>query len=187
MIKGYFIKGYSFLRRRKYSFFSNNKNIFGNANCHQPMVCNGKGTIRFGNNVNFGVINSPMFYNSYAYIEARTENSIINFGDNVFINNNFSIVSEKSIHIGNNVLIGFNCSISDSSFHNLKIEKRMETDPSPQAVIIGDNVFIGNNVTIIKGVEIGANCVIAAGAVVTKSFPKHVIIGGVPAQIISNL
>ena len=171
----------------KYSIFSNNKNISGNSNCHQPIVCNGNGCISFGENVNFGVINSPMFYNTYAYIEARGINSQINFGNNVFINNNFSVISEKSISIGNNVLIGYSCSINDSSFHNLEIEKRMETDPNPKAVIIGDNVFIGNSVVILKGVQIGSGCVIATGAVVTKSFPANVIIGGVPAEIIKNL
>ena len=63
--------------------------------------------------------------------------------------------------------------------------ERDSTDPEPQEVVIEDNVFIGNNVTILKGVRIGKNTVVAAGSVVTKSFPNDVVIGGVPAQIIS--
>lgn len=52
---------------------------------------------------------------------------------------------------------------------------------------IGDNVFIGMNSTIMPGVTIGENSIIAAGSVVTKSFPKDSIIAGVPAKKIKSL
>jgi len=48
-------------------------------------------------------------------------------------------------------------------------------------------VFIGNNVTVLKGVTIGENSIVATGAIVTKSFPKDVIIGGCPAKIIGEV
>ena len=48
-------------------------------------------------------------------------------------------------------------------------------------------MFVGNNVSILKGVTIGENSVIANGSVVTKSFPANVIIGGNPAKIIRDL
>lgn len=51
-------------------------------------------------------------------------------------------------------------------------------------VVIEDDVWCGANVTILKGVTIGRGSVIAAGAVVTKSFPPYSIIGGVPAKLI---
>jgi acetyltransferase-like isoleucine patch superfamily enzyme len=51
-------------------------------------------------------------------------------------------------------------------------------------VVIEDDVWCGANVTILKGVTIGRGSVIAAGAVVTKSFPPYSIIGGVPARLI---
>jgi maltose O-acetyltransferase len=54
------------------------------------------------------------------------------------------------------------------------------------SVEIGENVFIGSNVTILKGVRIGNNSVIACGSLVTKSIPDNTIAGGVPAKIISN-
>lgn len=187
MAKQFFINIYRSLRRFKYTFFSNNKNIEGKYIAHQPVLCNGMGKVVFGFNVNFGVINSPFFYNSYSYLEARTQNAIITFGDNVHINNAFSMISEKRITIGNCVLIGYNCQIVDSDFHDLTKNKRQQTDPFPKEVIIADNVFIGNNVTILKGVSIGENSVVASGSVVTKTFPENVIIGGVPAKIIREL
>jgi len=175
------------IRIFKYSFFSNNKNVSGFFVKHQPVVVRGKGKIRIGDNVNVGVINSPNFYNSYAYIEARNKNAVIEFGNNIQINNGFSVTSEKSIIIENNVLIGFNCNIIDSTFHHLDKDKRNETDPNPKEVIIKRNVFIGNNVTILKGVTIGENSVISNGSIVTKTCPDNVVIGGVPAKVIKQL
>jgi len=60
-------------------------------------------------------------------------------------------------------------------------EKLPEND---MPVLIEDDVWCGANVTILKGVTIGHGSVIAAGAVVTKSFPPYSIIGGVPAKLI---
>ena len=53
-----------------------------------------------------------------------------------------------------------------------------------QPVVIEDGVWCGANVTILKGVTIGRGSVVAAGAVVTKSFPPYSIIGGIPAKLI---
>lgn len=52
------------------------------------------------------------------------------------------------------------------------------------AVIIEDDVWCGANVTILKGVTLGKGSVVAAGSVVTKSFPPYSIIGGVPAKLL---
>lgn len=54
-------------------------------------------------------------------------------------------------------------------------------------VEIESDVWIGCNVTILKGVKIGRGSIIAAGAVVTKSFPPYSIIGGVPAYVIRQV
>ena len=53
-----------------------------------------------------------------------------------------------------------------------------------QPVVIEDGVWCGANLTILKGVTIGRGSVVAAGAVVTKSFPPYSIIGGIPAKLI---
>ena len=50
------------------------------------------------------------------------------------------------------------------------------------AIVIGKNVWIGENVSILKGVKIGNNCVIAAGSVVCKKLPANCIAAGVPAK-----
>ena len=58
---------------------------------------------------------------------------------------------------------------------------------SSKPVCIGNNVWIGEGVCIMPGVTIGDNVIIGANAVVTHSFPKNVVIAGVPAKIIKTL
>ncbi|TXE10516.1 acyltransferase [Gelidibacter salicanalis] len=176
-----------FIKKLFYKMASTNTRVTGVYRAIQPVILKGQGRIAFGERVKFGVIDSPLFYNTYTYLEARTERSTITLGNNVSVNNQCSIVAEHSISIGNDVLIGLNCSIYDSNFHDLDNTKRHLTDPNPQSVCIGNAVFIGNNVTILKGVSIGDYSVIATGAIVTQSFPTNVVIGGNPAKIIRTL
>jgi acetyltransferase-like isoleucine patch superfamily enzyme len=53
-------------------------------------------------------------------------------------------------------------------------------------VTIKDHVWIGCNVTILKGTQIGNNCVVAAGSIVKGSFPDNVLLAGNPAKIIKQ-
>ena len=59
-------------------------------------------------------------------------------------------------------------------------------DTSKSPIKIGKNCWLGANSVILPGVELGDNVIVGAGAVVTKSFPDNVILGGVPAKIISK-
>lgn len=56
-----------------------------------------------------------------------------------------------------------------------------------QPITIGNDVWIGGNVTILPGVRIGNNVVIAAGAVVTKDIPDNCLAGGIPAKVLKPL
>ncbi|MEM9886780.1 MAG: acyltransferase [Bacteroidota bacterium] len=51
---------------------------------------------------------------------------------------------------------------------------------------VGNNVFIGTDALILPGVKIEDNCIVAAGAIVTKSIPAGSIVGGNPAKIIGS-
>lgn len=52
---------------------------------------------------------------------------------------------------------------------------------------MGDDVWIGGNATILPGVTIGSNVVVAAGAVVTRDVPDSALVGGVPAKALREL
>jgi maltose O-acetyltransferase len=164
------------------------KNIVGKPIYNQPTQLLGEGTIVFRENVNLGVKPSPYLYSGYGYIDARKEHSKIVIGDNVWINNNFMITSEgEGIEIGEKTLIGLNVEISDSDFHDLHPDRRMDGIPKTGKIVIGKNVFIGSNVKILKGITIGDNSIIANSSVVTKSIPANVIAGGYPCKEIKQI
>lgn len=100
------------------------------------------------------------------------KNARLEIKNNVFLNDNVSIQCMKKIHIGDNTEIGPNTFIIDhdhdykNDFHKFTCEE----------VNIGKNVWIGANVTILKGVTIGDNSIIAAGTIITKDVPKNVLI-----------
>jgi galactoside O-acetyltransferase len=183
------IKQFCFLtmRIKKYDILSDCKRVTGKPIKYHPLLLKGNGKISFGKNVQIGVVASPDFYSHYTYLEAREEWSEISIGDNVAINNAFSIECSSKVIIENDVLIGSNCSIVDNDGHDLSIEKRTTGKPKEAVVHICQNVFIGSNVSILKGVSIGKNSVIGNGSVVTKNIPENVIAAGNPAKVIRNL
>lgn len=97
--------------------------------------------------------------------------------------------TEAPLTIGKKVIFGPNPTIITGD-HRTDIIGKFIMDSNeklPQndiPVIIEDDVWTGANITILKGVTIGRGSIIAAGAVVTQSFPAYSIIGGVPAKII---
>ncbi|MFB9080681.1 DapH/DapD/GlmU-related protein [Flavobacterium procerum] len=62
-----------------------------------------------------------------------------------------------------------------------------QTIIGPGAVHIKKNAWIGTAATILSGVTIGENSIVAAGAVVTKDVPDNTIVGGIPAKVIKNI
>lgn len=174
-------------RLLKYKFLSNAKNIMGKPKINQATLFLGKGLISFGKNVNLGVIRSPFFYSGYGYIDVRNKDAKIHIDDNVWINNNFTIISEKDIYIGKNCLIGCDFEVIDSDFHDLNPKSRNNGNVKKESVKIDENVFIGNSVKVLKGVTIGKNSVIANGSVITKNVSANSIYGGIPAKYLGSV
>lgn len=183
-------KFYQKIRIKFYSLLNTfSGTITGKPILMQPLQLLGKGMITFGKDIQIGYFPAPQYYNGLSYLEVRNKEAEINFGNNISINNNLIIIcAATSVSIGNNVFIGHDVEILDSDLHAIDAISRNENGAFISApVIIGDNVFLGNNVKILKGVTIGKNSVVAHSAIVTKSFPDNVIIGGNPATIIANL
>ncbi len=97
-----------------------------------------------------------------------TRPSLIEIGDNVDINANFTIMTHD---FGTYV------------FRNLY----GDFVASSGRVKIGSNIYIGRDVTILKGVEIGDNCIIGLGSVVTKSIPANSVAVGCPARVVCSI
>jgi galactoside O-acetyltransferase len=106
-------------------------------------------------------------------------------GRNVFVNQNCTFYDLGGLDIGDNVMIGPNVSLITSG-HPIDPSKRRDA-VTARPIVIGNNVWIAAGVTIIGGVTVGDNSVIAAGAVVTKDVPPNTLVGGNPAQVIRSI
>ncbi len=105
-------------------------------------------------------------------------------GKHVFINHACSFLDMGGISIEDHVLIGPRVNL---------VTENHPADPSDRRalitkpIVIKRNVWIGAAATILPGVTIGENSIVAAGAVVSKDVPANTIVGGVPAKIIKRL
>ena len=108
----------------------------------------------------------------------------ITVGENVFINACCHFQDHGGVSIGDGCQIGHNVVFATLN-HGLAPEERKSTYPAP--IVLGRNVWVGSNATILQGVTIGDNAVIAAGAVVTKDVAAGTVVGGVPARFIKNI
>lgn len=110
----------------------------------------------------------------------------IHVGKNFLANYNVTILDIAPVTIGNYVMIGPNTLITTVN-HPLSARKRREHIGQAKPITIGRDVWIGGNCTILPGINIGNNVVIAAGAVVTKDVPDNCVVGGVPAKMIQPI
>jgi maltose O-acetyltransferase len=181
------IEFYQKFRVYKYKIFSDAPNVISSARFNQPILLTGQGKISL-KKCNLGVWPSPYYLSGYTHIEARNLEAEVIIEDNVYINNNAVIIADRSrITIGKNTLIGSEFTVYDSDFHELHPERRMSGNHVTASVTIGENVFIGSRVTVLKGVTIGRNAIIANGSIVTKNILPNTIVAGIPAKIIGQL
>jgi acetyltransferase-like isoleucine patch superfamily enzyme len=172
----------------KYRALSTCHRVSGSPTIMQPVLFLGPGAIVMGDDVEFGWPRSTSFYTGYCHLEASTQDSAIEIGDGVQINNNAFIKSEgPGIRIGARALLGSEVTIYDSDFHDLRPDRRRNGRPNMAAVELAENVFIGDRVMILKGVRIGANSVVGAGSIVTSSIPEGTIAAGNPARAIKAI
>lgn len=113
------------------------------------------------------------------------------------IGNNTGIGWQTTIAVGTKILIGNDVHIAGKAFlagypgHPLEPVARAaglpDTDDQCGDIVLEDNVWLATGVTVMAGVTIGKDSVIAAGSVVTKNIPAGVLAGGMPAKIIRRL
>ena len=94
-------------------------------------------------------------------------------------------MAAEKIQIGDACMIAHGAYISDADWHG--IYDRAQPVGKTEPVILEDNVWIGDSAIICKGVTIGKNSIIGAGAVVTKDVPDNSIYAGNPAKLVKKL
>ena len=110
----------------------------------------------------------------------------IYIGSGSIINCNVTILDTNRVTIGENVFIAPGVVISAAT-HPLDAQRRVSRHFQSHPITIKDCAWIGANATILTGVTIGKNAVVAAGAVVTKDVPDNCLVGGVPAKVIKEI
>ncbi|MFG6685353.1 acyltransferase [Mariniflexile sp. HNIBRBA6329] len=176
---GLFFKGRNVKIRQSQLITAGKNLILGDNVFLDALSVNG---IKFGNNVS---IERNSIIVCTGVIAKKGIGVII--GNNTGINANAFIGGQGGVYIGNHVIIGpgvmifsENHKFEGSGFLNQQGETRI-------GVHINDNCWIGSGSKILDGVCLGSRTVVAAGAVVTKSFDGNCLIGGVPAKILKKI
>ena len=94
-------------------------------------------------------------------------------------------MAAEKIEIGDACMIAHGAYISDADWHG--IYDRAEPVGNTKPIILKDNVWVGDSAIICKGVTIGKNSIIGAGAVVTKNVPENCIYAGNPARLVKKI
>lgn len=108
----------------------------------------------------------------------------IKMGKNVFINSGCRFQDQGQITIGNESLIGHNVVFATIN-HDYNPENRGTM--YLKSIVLKERAWIGSSSTILPGVTVGENSIVAAGSIVTKDVPPNTIVGGNPAKFIANL
>ncbi|TPM87044.1 sugar O-acetyltransferase [Mesorhizobium sp. B2-3-3] len=130
-----------------------------------------------GKKVDDSVLLVPPFY--------ATGGAGMRIGRNVFINQNCTFYDLGGLDIADDVMIGPNVSLITSGHPLEPSRRRGFTTARP--IVIERNVWIAAGATVVGGVTIGENAVVAAGSVVTKNVPPNTLVGGNPARIIRSI
>lgn len=132
------------------------------------------------------IFNSDAHIGQGSIIVVKKKGTLV-LGQGFAISGTTSIICTKSITFGNDVQLSWNSLIMDSDAHRVFDSNGSWTNP-PHEICIGNKVWIAANTTILKGVNIADNVIVAANSMVNRQFNEGgIIIGGQPAKILATI
>jgi acetyltransferase-like isoleucine patch superfamily enzyme len=149
---------------------------------HVSISALGREGVTFGDRVGIGAFSRVVISTTF-----NMPGEFIKIGNNVGIGEFAYLGGAGGLEIGDDCIIGqyFSCHPENHHYDNPNLPIRLQ-GVSRKGIKIGNNCWIGSKVTILDGVTIDDGCIIAAGAVVTKSFPANSVIGGLPAKLLKS-
>ncbi len=146
---------------------------------------------------NIVVFGGPVRFGDFANLLAAPDRKIrlsvwskekdikgINFGDYCLVCSGVRISSANEITIGDNCMLASGAYLTDADWHGLYNRTDFGTSAP---IILENNVWVGDQATVCKGVTIGKNSIIGAGAVVVSDIPANTVAAGNPAKIVKEL
>ena len=127
-------------------------------------------------------------YVSEAEIFIEDLNCRVVVGEETFIGRHTHIActeDNSSLIIGNKCMISASCQIRTGDSHSIIDLDGHRLNPAA-SVSIGNHCWMGEGSKVLKGVELGADCIVSTGAIVTKSFEPNCLLGGIPAKVLKK-
>jgi carbonic anhydrase/acetyltransferase-like protein (isoleucine patch superfamily) len=165
-----------------YSLILAKKVVLGpNSRIGHLTVVRGLDELSLGTNSRLGNLNWVSGYPSTGSSDPRR--SILTIEENAAITHRHLLDCADRITIGKfSTVAGWN---SQFITHSIELDISRQTS---EPIRIGDYCFIGSRATVLKGTNLPNNCVLAAGAVLTRKFSEdYCIYGGVPAMKVGKL
>ena len=109
----------------------------------------------------------------------------ISIGNHVLLSPGVRVSASNSISIADSCMLASHAYVTDSDWHGIYDRSLPPTEKS--FVRLEENVWIGDSAIVCKGVTIGKNSIVGAGAVVTSDIPANVVAAGNPARVVKEL
>ncbi|CAE7594888.1 unnamed protein product [Symbiodinium microadriaticum] len=109
----------------------------------------------------------------------------LKIGRNVLLSPGVRLTAAEGITIDDNVMFASRAYVTDADWHG--IYDRQTPPGATKPVHIKQNAWIGDSAIVLKGVTVGENSIVGAGALVTKDVPDNCVVGGNPAKVIKEL
>jgi acetyltransferase-like isoleucine patch superfamily enzyme len=125
---------------------------------------------------------APIHLSTWAFGDAAPE---VHVGAYTILNPGVRIIAAERVEVGQGVQLATGAYVTDADWHGIYHRAIPPGDTAP--VVLEDNVWIADGARVLKGVTVGKNSVVAAGAVATKNVPANTIVAGNPARVVREL
>jgi len=125
---------------------------------------------------------APIHLSTWAFSEARPE---IHIGAYTILNPGVRVIAAERVEVGQGVQLATGAYVTDADWHGIYHRAIPPGDTAP--VVLEDNVWIADGAKVLKGVRVGENSIVAAGAIATRDVPANTIVAGNPARILRKI